>query len=58
VVATLAMELQLIGQTIFVAIVFSALLSSLLRGPLIGIQARVAIGIGKIENDPVSQDTS
>ena len=40
VVATLALELQLIGQTIFVAIVFAALLSSILAGPLIGIQKR------------------
>ena len=40
VVATLALELQLIGQVIFVAIVFGALLSSILVGPLIGIQAR------------------
>ena len=40
VVATLALELQLIGQAIFVAIVFSALASSILAGPLIGIQAR------------------
>jgi len=40
VVATLALELQLIGQAIFVAIVFSALLSSILAGPLIGIQTR------------------
>jgi Kef-type K+ transport system membrane component KefB len=40
VVATLALELQLIGQVIFVAIVFGALLSSILVGPLVGIQAR------------------
>ena len=40
VVATLALELQLIGQTIFVAIVFAALMSSILAGPLIGYQAR------------------
>ncbi|WP_372756706.1 cation:proton antiporter [Mariniflexile sp.] len=40
VVATLALELQLIGQAIFVAIVFAALLSSILAGPLIGIQSR------------------
>ncbi len=40
VVATLALELQLIGQTIFVAIVFAALASSILAGPLIGLQAR------------------
>ena len=40
VVATLAIELQLIGQAIFVAIVFAALLSSILAGPLIGIQVR------------------
>lgn len=40
VVATLALELQLIGQTIFVAIVFAALISSIIAGPLIGIQAR------------------
>ncbi len=40
VVATLALELQLIGQAIFVAIVFAALISSILAGPLIGIQKR------------------
>lgn len=40
VVATLALELQLIGQVIFVAIVFGALLSSILVGPLMGIQIR------------------
>lgn len=40
VVATLALELELIGQAIFVAIVFAALLSSILAGPLIGMQAR------------------
>jgi len=45
VVATLAIELELIGQAIFVAIVFSALLSSILAGPLIGIQVR-RLGIG------------
>ena len=40
VVATLALELQLIGQVIFVAIVFGALFSSILVGPLIGMQLR------------------
>ncbi len=40
VVASLAFELQLIGQTIFVAIVFAALISSILAGPLIGMQVR------------------
>jgi Kef-type K+ transport system membrane component KefB len=40
VVATLALELQLISQTMFVAIVFAALLSSIVAGPLIGMQAR------------------
>lgn len=40
VVATLALELQLIGNAIFVAIVFAALASSILAGPLIGIQKR------------------
>ena len=40
VVATLALELQLIGHAIFVAIVFAALLSSILAGPLIGLQKR------------------
>lgn len=40
VVATLALELQLIGQTMFVAIVFAALLSSIIAGPLIRAQAR------------------
>ncbi|MCP4442939.1 MAG: cation:proton antiporter [Aureispira sp.] len=46
VVATLALELQLIGQTIFVAIVFAALASSIIAGPLIGIQTR-RMGIHK-----------
>jgi len=46
VVATLALELQLIGQTIFVAIVFAALASSILAGPLIGVQTR-RMGISK-----------
>ena len=50
VVATLAIELELIGQAIFVAIVFSALLSSILVGPLIGWQAR-RMGIGKNKVD-------
>lgn len=49
VVATLALELQLIGHTIFVAIVFAALASSILAGPLIGIQKR-RMGIGKRTN--------
>lgn len=40
VVATLALKLQLIGNAIFVAIVFAALASSILAGPLIGIQKR------------------
>lgn len=40
VVATLALELELIGQAIFVAIVFAALASSILAGPLIGWQAK------------------
>lgn len=40
VVATLALELQLIGQVMFVAIVFGALFSSVIVAPLIGIQAR------------------
>ncbi len=40
VVAALALELQLIGRAIFVAIVFAALASSILAGPLIGIQKR------------------
>ncbi|MBT8243658.1 cation:proton antiporter [Winogradskyella sp.] len=40
VVATLALELQLIGHAIFVAIVFAALASSILAGPLIAIQKR------------------
>ncbi len=47
VVASLALELQLIGHTIFVAIVFAALLSSILAGPLIGIQYR-RMGPGNI----------
>jgi Kef-type K+ transport system membrane component KefB len=46
VVATLALELQLIGQAIFVAIVFGALFSSILVAPLIGIQTR-KMGINK-----------
>ena len=45
VVAMLALELELIGQAIFVAIVFAALVSSILAGPLIGIQKR-RMGIG------------
>lgn len=40
VVATLALELKLIGQPVFVAIVFAALASSIAAGPLIGMQAR------------------
>lgn len=40
VVATLALELRLIGQTMFVAIVFAALVSSVVAGPLMGFQAR------------------
>ena len=40
VVATLALELQLIGQVIFVAIVFGALFSSIIIAPLVSIQAR------------------
>jgi len=47
VVATLALELQLIGQTIFVAIVFAALASSILAGPLIGFQIR-RMGIDRV----------
>lgn len=47
VVATLALELQLIGQAIFVAIVFAALASSILAGPLIGYQTR-RMGLGKV----------
>lgn len=39
-VATLALELQLINQVIFVAIVFAALASSILAEPLLGFQAR------------------
>jgi len=49
VVATLALELELIGQTIFVAIVFAALASSILAGPLIGFQTR-RMGIDKSTN--------
>jgi len=40
VVATLALELRLIGQPIFVAIVFAALISSIIAGPLVGLQLR------------------
>lgn len=50
VVATLALELHLIGQTIFVAIVFAALISSIIAGPLIGLQAR-RMGLGKTDNE-------
>lgn len=46
VVATLALELELIGQPIFVAIVFAALASSILAGPLINFQKH-RMGIGK-----------
>ncbi|GAA4899309.1 hypothetical protein GCM10023311_25700 [Flaviramulus aquimarinus] len=53
VVATLALELQLIGHTIFVAIVFAALASSILAGPLIGIQKR-RMGIGERTNEVTS----
>ena len=49
VVATLAIELQLISQSIFVAIVFAALLSSILAGPLIGIQVR-RMGVDRSDN--------
>ena len=55
VVATLALELQLIGQPIFVAIVFAALLSSVLAGPLIGIQSR-RMQIGKEANKVIPED--
>lgn len=40
VVGTLALELQLIGQVVFIAIVFGALFSSILVAPLVGIQAQ------------------
>jgi len=40
VVATVALELELIGQTIFVAIVFAALISSIAAGPLVAMQLR------------------
>lgn len=50
VVATLALELQLIQQAIFVAIVFAALASSIIAGPLIGIQTR---RMGLVINEPV-----
>ncbi len=36
VVGTLALELELINETVFVAIVFSALVSSVMVGPLVG----------------------
>jgi Kef-type K+ transport system membrane component KefB len=49
VVATLALELKLIGQTVFVAIVFAALISSIVSGPLIGWRAR---GLGLINGGP------
>ena len=57
VVATLALELQLIGQTIFVAIVFAALASSILAGPLIGVQAR-RMGINKNTRDLNPRDNT
>lgn len=57
VVATLAIELELIGQAIFVAIVFSALLSSIIAGPLIGIQAR-RMGIGSDKEEAVLENVS
>lgn len=44
VVGALALELQLIDQRVFVAIVFAALASSVIAGPLIGVWAR-RIGI-------------
>lgn len=40
VVGTLALELELINETVFVAIVFSALISSVLVGPLVAWQVR------------------
>lgn len=49
VVATLAMELNIINQAIFVAIVFAALLSSIIAGPLIGWQAR---RMGLLDDNP------
>lgn len=42
VVGTLALELQLINETVFVAIVFAALASSIVVGPLIAWRARVS----------------
>jgi len=56
VVATLALELQLIGQAIFVAIVFAALASSILAGPLIGWQAR-RMGIGQTNSSNLADDS-
>ncbi|MCO4748045.1 MAG: cation:proton antiporter [Proteobacteria bacterium] len=47
VVATLALELRLIGQPVFVAIVFAALLSSITAGPLMGLHARRLALTGK-----------
>ena len=55
VVATLALELELIGQTMFVAIVFAALISSILAAPLIGIQLR-RLGIDKSIKELDSKD--
>lgn len=40
VIGTLALELQLIGHSIFVAVVFAALLSSVLSGPMVAFQSR------------------
>ena len=40
VVGALALELQLISETVFVAIVFAALLSSIVVGPLIALRTR------------------
>jgi hypothetical protein len=47
VIGTLAIELELISQTVFVAIVFAALLSSILAGPAIawGSKRRLADAI-------------
>ncbi|MEL6811797.1 MAG: cation:proton antiporter [Bacteroidota bacterium] len=53
VVAALALELELIGHAIFVAIVFAALASSILAGPLIGVQKR-RMEIGKKKKRVVS----
>jgi Kef-type K+ transport system membrane component KefB len=56
VVATLALELRLISQTTFVAIVFAALASSIVAGPLIGWWSR-RTGIQENSRNSADQET-